>query len=172
MQNWSPKISACFNCLIIFSVKGHTDLLWREIMQNFAHLFCSNFHKCENFVHIFIYKTFLLILFTQIFLSCAERVPQPLQYYYENSHKQWSLMIPYHATAAIGVFLCNKWAVYAWNFGDIFIAVISRGLYGKFKRFVESVEEKLLKSPSPAGTWVRIYDCKFYDISSWIYIML
>ncbi|OXA42858.1 Gustatory receptor for sugar taste 64f [Folsomia candida] len=127
---------------------------WREVdaMQN---------HASDASLHLSINTIAGTILISAIAENAVshlllfplhERVPQPLQYYYENSHKQWSLMIPYHATAAIGVFLCNKWAVYAWNFGDIFIAVISRGLYGKFKRFVESVEEKLLKSPSPAGT--------------------
>ncbi|XP_021963608.2 gustatory receptor for sugar taste 64f [Folsomia candida] len=138
---------------------------WREVdaMQN---------HASDASLHLSINTIAGTILISAIAENAVshlllfplhERVPQPLQYYYENSHKQWSLMIPYHATAAIGVFLCNKWAVYAWNFGDIFIAVISRGLYGKFKRFVESVEEKLLKSPSPAGKLDWLHAIEHHD---------
>lgn len=66
-----------------------------------------------------------------------------LQYYYEVSHTHWSDMIPYHPLMAVWVFVCNKLAVYAWNFGDIFIAVVSRALYGQFAEFLKSAVENL-----------------------------
>jgi hypothetical protein len=98
----------------------------------------------------------------------TEHVANPLEYYYENSHKEWAKMIPYHSTAAIFVFLCNKWAVYAWNWGDVLISVISRALYGKFKWFDKSVKETLLK-PSSGIYFNRINCLKTkYCISKYI----
>lgn len=49
----------------------------------------------------------------------------------------------YSSLNILAVFICNKFAVYAWNFGDIFIIIISRALYGKFKGFVEIMEKEI-----------------------------
>ncbi|CAL8093436.1 unnamed protein product [Orchesella dallaii] len=63
--------------------------------------------------------------------------------YYERSHGQYANVIPYNVVLAIGVFLCNKWAVYAWNFGDILIAVIARAVYQRFKLHHEDLKSKI-----------------------------
>jgi len=58
-------------------------------------------------------------------------------------------MLKYNPVIAIIVFLCNKWAVSAWNLGDIFIFICSRALYGRFKCFYEDAKVKLLEMDEP-----------------------
>ena len=53
-------------------------------------------------------------------------------------------IIPYHFTSAMFVFICAKYAIIAWNFGDVFTAVISRVIYYRFKMINEEASRELL----------------------------
>lgn len=63
--------------------------------------------------------------------------------YYTEAHGQYLRIIPYNMVVSIVLFLCNKWAVYAWNFGDILISVIARAVYKRFQLHLEDFREKL-----------------------------
>jgi len=63
--------------------------------------------------------------------------------YYVEAHGQYLRIIPYNIVVSILLFLCNKWAVYAWNFGDILVSVIARAVYKRFQLHLEEFKEKL-----------------------------
>lgn len=65
------------------------------------------------------------------------------EHYYMEAHGQYLRIIPYNIVVSILLFLCNKWAVYAWNFGDILISVIARAVYKRFQLHLEDLQEKL-----------------------------
>ena len=53
-------------------------------------------------------------------------------------------IIPYHFTSAMFVFFCAKYAILAWNFGDVLTAVISRVIYYRFKMLNDEASKELL----------------------------
>lgn len=63
--------------------------------------------------------------------------------YYIESHGQYLQVLPYNLVLSFAVFLCNKWAVYAWNFGDILISVIARATYKRFQLHLVDLKEKM-----------------------------
>ena len=67
-----------------------------------------------------------------------------LEVYYIRSHESWASLVPYHPILGIYVFLSNKFALYAWNYMDITIALLSRALYQKFKVLCKQGEALLV----------------------------
>lgn len=91
--------------------------------------------------------------FKYAFISETQEVPAKKyssvwEDYYVNSHPQHASIIPYNIVLAIGVCLCNKWAVYAWNFGDVLISVIARAIYKRFQLNYKDFKEKLKTVPA------------------------
>lgn len=69
---------------------------------------------------------------------------EPLKYYYyKTDNGQWLKLIPYHEIFPIILFFANKWAVYAWNFMDVFIATLCRAIYFKFETLHSKADMEL-----------------------------
>ncbi|CAL8102663.1 unnamed protein product [Orchesella dallaii] len=71
-----------------------------------------------------------------------------LEVFYKRSHSHWALYIPYNPIVTFLLFLTNKWALYIWNFGDVFIAVLARAVYFRFSA--------ILKNPETLG-WEKVW---------------
>jgi len=54
-------------------------------------------------------------------------------YWWTTEYNRFTHLIPYNFPLSLALYVFNKWCLYAWNFGDIFIAVISRALYKRFQ---------------------------------------
>ena len=82
-----------------------------------------------------------------------------LEVYYIRSHENWAGLIPYHPILGIYVFLSNKFALYAWNYMDITIALLSRALYQKFKVLCKQ-GEALLVAGGEGYSKLHNFSCK------------
>lgn len=71
-------------------------------------------------------------------------------------YRRFTTIIPYNATCSILMFICNKWCVYAWNFGDIFICVMARALYQRFHLNYHAVKTAMAKP-------INLNNQKFWD---------
>lgn len=76
--------------------------------------------------------------------------------YFVKSHSQYLNVVPYNIVFAVGVFICNKCAVYAWNFGDILVAVFARATFKRFQLHFEDFKEKIDNLPTlVTGTVIK-----------------
>ncbi|CAG7721836.1 unnamed protein product [Allacma fusca] len=66
-----------------------------------------------------------------------------LQCTYNSMHASWPSLIPYHSVTAVYLIITNKLSLYVWNFMDVLIIGLSRGLYSQFKA-ISSQERKII----------------------------
>ncbi|CAG7828156.1 unnamed protein product, partial [Allacma fusca] len=69
----------------------------------------------------------------------------PLRSYFYNHHYRWSTQFPYHVALSCLFFIWNKLSLYAWNFVDIFVIIVSRALYFQFRAIEKHARENILK---------------------------
>ncbi|CAG7716022.1 unnamed protein product [Allacma fusca] len=81
--------------------------------------------------------------------------------YYWRSHPFLPTIVPFSNFVAITFFLLSKFAIFAWDFGDILISVLSRALYYKFKLLIEQAETRLIRNRSTSldsEKWIQLTD--------------
>ncbi|CAG7725807.1 unnamed protein product [Allacma fusca] len=101
----------------------------------------------HSFAHL---KFFPIVENSELRLLNVKDLKYPLQNasawetYYWRSHPFVGDLIPYHFVSAFTIFICSKYCILAWNFGDILVAVMSRALSYRFKMLYEQASEELL----------------------------
>ena len=72
------------------------------------------------------------------------------EYYMEHTQPKWSAVVPYNFWLSLLIFLWNKFCLYGWNFIDIFITILSRAIYFKFKILASHTYEHVVRPLSDA----------------------
>lgn len=86
--------------------------------------------------------------------SSAEPI---LKGYYNMYFPKYGRVLSYNPILTVFLFLCDKWTVYGWTFGDALIAIMAYSVYRRFKLHFEMVldkEENLLG----AIDWIEIIE--------------
>lgn len=69
--------------------------------------------------------------------NCTETIWEA---FYMDRYKVQSAAFPFHVSIAGVLFICNKFALHAWNFNDAFISCIARSFYKKFQMQVNQAK--------------------------------
>ncbi|CAG7670356.1 unnamed protein product [Allacma fusca] len=77
---------------------------------------------------------------------------------YGRAQIMWASFLPENFITASLMFLSNKLAFYSWNFMDLFIVVLARAMYFKFKALCLQAKSELLSTnASPdVGSWPQL----------------
>lgn len=78
-----------------------------------------------------------------------------LEVYYNTYFPKYPNVIDYNPFLALALFLCDKWTIYAWTFGDALISVIGYTIYKKFKIYNEHNSKQLFHMKSKEH-WLEI----------------
>lgn len=149
---------------VFFYLKSGTflDLLnkWRQIESlSYCYIDKASFLKINGLAFLVMASAISenAVSHVKSFLKYGDNTNKTiLQWYYEDSHEDWAEVIPYNAWITATVFVCNKWAVYAWNFGDVFVTILSIALYGQFKVFLQVARNVLMKNMYSGTTYYVI----------------
>ncbi|CAG7717220.1 unnamed protein product [Allacma fusca] len=84
-----------------------------------------------------------------------------LEEYFINCNYQWSVLVAYHHALNLFTFVNNKLALYAWNYADITIILLSRAIYFKFQALNSQGEDILFHKGAEQLKWsqfIRDYE--------------